>query len=112
MSNFNNIPDVILQIEEITKESLKEIGVTVKANMQSNCVVGKNTPSPGNLRRSHAYKVGKDHVKVGITPNAPYGVYVEFKPYSKGGRPWMRKTVQTNIPLIKSIITKHLGGIK
>lgn len=118
--SFNNIPHLILELEGLTKEALKEIGITVKADMQSNCVVHepkveeKYNGIPGTLRRSHAFRVAPDgkSVKIGITPSAPYGVYVEFKPYKDGGRPWIRKTIQQDTILIKEIIKKHLRGIE
>lgn len=102
----NNIPGVIIALEELTKGSLKEIGVTVKADMMANCKV-----DTGNLRRSHAYRVSEDHVKIGVTPAASYGVYVEFKQENKGGRPWMRRTLQEDTDKIKQIIAKHLSKV-
>lgn len=105
MSFYNNTPQVKKMFEKLCKEALKEIGITAKADLQSNCVV-----KSGTLKRNHHYRViSKDTVILGVSVH--YAKYVEFKPYSAGGRPWFRQTLQSDNQVFQNIIRKHLGGL-
>lgn len=95
--------------EELSKQialAMKEIGVVGKASCQANCKV-----RTGNLRRSHTFKVNGNSVTIGVTKLAPYGVYVEFKPPTRGGRPWFRRTLQAENKNFQTILKAKLGKI-
>lgn len=67
----------------------------------------------GNLRRSYGYKIenqGKVYV-IMFGTNVDYAIYVEMKPESRGGRPHLRKAIESEINEFQSILVKHLGGI-
>lgn len=94
------------EMNNLIAEAMKEIGIIGKASCQANCKV-----RTGNLRRSHTFKVKGDSVTIGVTKLAPYGVYVEFKPPTRGGRPWFRRTLQAESNTFKSILNKRLGKL-
>lgn len=107
MKKINNIPGDVTKIYNVLSLSLNEIGLQARVDLMSNCRV-----LTGNLRRSHAFKVVKNSVVLGVTPNAKYAPFVEFKPTDAGGRPWFRKTLQNNKTVYMKIIEKHLRGVE
>lgn len=113
MAFSSNLGDKANELDILTEKALREVGITGKASCQANCVVGKKTPSPGNLRRSHTFRLNDDKsVTIGITKMAPYGIYVEFKPPARGGRPWFRRTLQAESENFEGIFRKYLGDLK
>lgn len=67
----------------------------------------------GNLRRSYGYKIenqGKTYV-IMFGTNIDYAIYIEMKPESRGGRPHLRKAIESEIDEFQRILSMHLGGI-
>lgn len=58
-------------------------------------VAQPNSPvKTGNLRRSHRFAVGGDHVDVGVT--ADYGGHVHNGTSKRKARPWLKEAAQAN----------------
>lgn len=84
---------------------LNEIGTVGKADLMSNCKV-----RTGALRRGHFFRTDKEgnNYKVIFINNVQYAPYVEFKQFSKGGRPWFRMTLRNDAELFNSIVKKYI----
>lgn len=104
----NDVKGDIKRLDKAIKSALQEIANTGIAELQNNVAV-----DTGNLRRSHAYEIDNQSKVVtwGVNVNAPYGIELEFKQVSKGGRPWFRQTLRRNKKTFKEIANKHLKGV-
>lgn len=105
---IDNTDKIIQQFNNAMRDAFNEIGITGTAQIQALAPV-----DTGNLRRSYAYKVSigsKDFVVVFGT-NITYAVYVEMKPEARGGRPHLRKVIESEIEEFNKILRKHLQRV-
>lgn len=105
VNNFGNVKE---QINNNILAACEEIGKTGTGAVQTTSPV-----KTGNLRRSYGYKVqssGKTFVVV-IGTNIDYAIFVEMKPESRGGRPHLRKAVESEINEFNNILVKHLRKV-
>lgn len=118
---YNNTNKLLSNLDASVKACMLEIGTTGRADLMANCVVGKNTPAPGTLRKGHFFRLsdgfswsgGFRTKKVIFANYVEYAPYVEFKRQSKGGRPWFRMTLKADTEKFNNILKKHIAkGMK
>ena len=105
VNNFKKAKDKYKQAME---SAAREVGITGTAAIQALAPV-----DTGNLRRSYGYRFevqGKTYV-VYFGTNVDYAVYVEMKPESRGGRPHLRRAIQSEVNEFKEIVAKHLSSL-
>lgn len=104
----DNTDKIIEQYNQAMESIMKEIAIVGLAQIQYLTPV-----DTGNLRRSYAYKTAHEgrtyHVVFGT--NIPYAIYVEMKPEARGGRPHLRRAIQSEVQEFEQIIIKHLSRI-
>lgn len=111
--NFNGAKQ---QLNLAIMEACEEMAKVGTAQIQAIAPVGsleRGDPHPGNLRRSYGYRIenqGKAYV-IMFGSNVDYAIYVEMKPESRGGRPHLRKAIESEIDEFRGILSRHLGGI-
>ena len=91
------------------KEFCEAVGTLVVAEAQ-----GLTPVLSGNLKRSETYEVMPDNVgvTVGVTPAAPYGLYVE-KGMGQKAQPFLEPGAMSAIPKITDVairVYKQMGG--
>lgn len=100
---INNIPKVIVTLEQALEAASREIGVTETANIQMNTPV-----KTGNLRRSINFVKAKDgniyEIKFGS--DLIYAPKVEFE-----NKSYLRYTLRNNEDEIKQILLKYLKKV-
>lgn len=81
------------------KEFCETVGTLVVAEAQSRTKV-----DTGNLRRSEVYELMPNNkgVKVGVTPNAKYGLFLE-KGIGQPAQPFLEPAIMESIPKIKDV---------
>ena len=105
---IDNTDKIIEQYNQAMENIMKEIAMVGLAQIQYLAPV-----ETGNLRRSYAYKTaheGRTYYVVFGT-NISYAIYVEMKPEAHGGRPHLRKAVQSEVQEFEQIIIKHLKQV-
>lgn len=106
MSRLEDNTDKLLkQLKASVEGCMNEVGSIGKADLMANCKV-----KTGTLRRGHFFKTesnGERH-KVIFINNVLYAPYVEFKSFSRGGRPWFRQTLNGNIETFKKITETYI----
>jgi len=92
--------EVLDALKDCKNEICEGIGALVVAEAQTRTVV-----LSGNLRRSEVYEVmeGNKGVKVGVTANAPYGLFVE-KGIGQTAQPFLEPALIASIPQIKDLV--------
>jgi hypothetical protein len=105
VNNFKKAKDKYKQAME---SAAKEVGITGTAAIQAIAPV-----DTGTLRRSYGYRVeGQDKTYVVyFGTNVDYAIYVEMKPESRGGRPHLRRAIQSETNEFKDIVAKHLSSL-
>lgn len=96
--------ELLSKLKIAIKESLREIGITGVAEVQSNTPV-----DTGTLRRSYTFEC--EEFKVIIGTMVDYSIFVEFKPTSKGGRPHFRSSLERKESSFMKILAQKLGEI-
>jgi len=103
---IDNSKEFLRLFEKSMNDVLEKMAQSVKAEAEANAKV-----DTGNLRRSHDYKV-KESEHIAIVGNtAPYAEAVEFKPESKGGRPWFRLSFRNASAGFQKIIESTFKGV-
>lgn len=111
VKNFNAAKQ---QINGAIMAACEEIGKAGTGQIQAIAPI-----DTGNLRRSYGYKIeaqNKTYVIMFGTnivneKGECYAIFVEMKPESRGGRPHLRKAIESEINEFIGIISKHLGRI-
>lgn len=105
---INNVKQDIKRFDKAINSALKEVALTGLVELHANAPV-----KTGNLRRSQGFDIDYKRKRVvwGVTPVARYGIYLEFKPKKKGGRPWFRKTLRLNAKAFSEITFRATKGV-
>jgi hypothetical protein len=101
--------EVLAAMKLHKKEFCSAVGTLVVAEAQ-----GLTPVLSGNLKRSETYEVMPDNVgvTVGVTPDAPYGLYVE-KGMGQKAQPFLEPGAMNAIPKIINVaerVYKQMGG--
>jgi len=101
--------EVLAALKLHKKEFCEAVGTLVVAEAQ-----GLTPVLSGNLKRSETYEVMPDNagVTVGVTPAAPYGLYVE-KGMGQKAQPFLEPGAMNAIPKITAVaerVYKQMGG--
>jgi hypothetical protein len=93
---------VMAAMEQCKKEFCEGVGTLAVAEVQDGSPVFP--VKTGNLKRSITYEVMPDNagVTVGVTPAAPYGLYVE-KGIGQTAQPFLEPGVMKAIPKIQNV---------
>lgn len=107
--------EVLVAMKLCKHEFCEGVGILAVAESKSICPVGVGTANPGNLKKSIVAEVmdGDKGVYIGVTEEAPYGLYVE-KGIGQPAQPFLEDGVMNCIPRIVNVARKHydhgLGG--
>ena len=99
----NNSRQVIRQLEEKTKEALKDVGLYVEG--QAKLITPVDT---GNLRGSISHRLASD-VEVQIGSDVEYAIYIEKGTSRTKAQPYLTPAVENNINEIRKIFERHIG---
>lgn len=109
---FKSYKDQVLEAMKLCKKEFCEgVGTLVVAEAQSITPV-----DTGNLRRSEVYEVmpNNEGVYIGVTPNAPHGLYVEKGTSTQKAQPYLEPGATNSVPKIvkvaEQIYRDKLGG--
>ncbi|MCW6085578.1 MULTISPECIES: HK97-gp10 family putative phage morphogenesis protein [Clostridium] len=117
MKYENHFNEAKKNINNSILDALEEIGKFGVAESQARTPVGKYPPnsgrSGGNLRRSQTYQTseGNKRVDIGVTKEAPYGIFVHEGTSKQKAQPFLRDAIMQNVSEINNIIKKHLGKV-
>ncbi|WP_195839109.1 HK97-gp10 family putative phage morphogenesis protein [Anaerosalibacter bizertensis] len=105
----DNSKEVKKALENAINNSLEDIGKVGMAESQLRTPV-----DTGKLRRSQTYQVDNKnkHVDIGVTQEAPYGVFVELGTSRQQSQPFLRDGIMNNIDKFQNIIDKHLRKLR
>ena len=110
MAFENHLNEVLNALSEARQEALNNIGTFVTAEAQLRAAV-----DTGNMRRSTTFDIPSDNeVDLGVTPDAPYAVYVEKGTSKQQAQPFIEPAVMDNIDRLEEIagqaIKANMGG--
>lgn len=111
MAFKSNLNGVLNAFEKAKKEALTTIGTFVTAEAQTRATV-----DTGNMKRNITYQVHDDNngVDIGVTPEAPYAVYVEKGSSHNKAQPFLEPACMDNIGKIEEIagqkVSVNMGG--
>lgn len=99
MAFESHLNEVLEALNEAKQQTLNNIGTYVTAEAQLRAAV-----DTGNMRRSTTFDIPSDNeVDLGVTPEAPYAVYVEKGSSKQQAQPFLEPTVMENIDKLESI---------
>lgn len=110
MAFESHLNEVLNALKEAKQQTLNNIGTYVTAEAQLRAPV-----DTGNMRRSTTFDVADENeVDVGVTPDAPYAVYVEKGTSKQQAQPFLEPAVTDNVDKLQEIagqsISLHMGG--
>jgi HK97 gp10 family phage protein len=103
--------DILKALDKAKKDICNDIGTFVIAEAQT-----RTTVLTGNLRRSEFFEVmdNNEGVNVGVTPDAPYAIFVEKGTSTQHAQPFLEPAVMDNINKLEEIagqsIKVHMDG--
>ena len=99
MAFESHLGEVLSALDESKQEILNNIGTYATAEAQLRATV-----DTGNMRRSTTFDIPSDNeVDLGVTPEAPYAVYVEKGSSKQQAQPFLEPAVMDNIDKLESI---------
>ncbi|MFL0251407.1 HK97-gp10 family putative phage morphogenesis protein [Clostridium neuense] len=107
----SNIPEVLNALEKAKGDICNTIGNFITAEAQTRATV-----LTGNMRRSITFEVHEDNngVDIGVTPDAPYAIYVEKGTSHNKAQPFLEPAAMENISKLEEIagqkISVNMGG--
>lgn len=105
---YKSYKDKVLNaLHKSEKDICNEIGSYVIAEAQTITPV-----LTGNLRRSETFQVMDDNkgVIVGVTKDAPYGIYVEKGTSKQQAQPFLEPAVMNNLAKIEEIAGQKINA--
>ncbi|ERI90991.1 phage protein, HK97 gp10 family [Clostridiales bacterium oral taxon 876 str. F0540] len=98
--------EVISKLKDAEKQVLDTIGTFIIAEAQL-----RTTVDTGNLRRSETFEtdIGEKKVTVGVTPEAPYGIYVEKGTSKQKAQPFLEPAVMDNLSKLEQIAGEKIS---
>ena len=99
MAFESHLDEVLEALSQAKQKILNNIGTYVTAEAQLRAPV-----KTGNMRRSTTFDIVSDNeVDVGVTPDAPYSIYVEKGSSKQIAQPFIEPAVMDNIDKIQEI---------